>query len=519
MIEAQAQVVLAVRAFEESDRDGRLLSPYARSAATRRALRVTGLARWPQDLADAESPRYGETVFRRARVLFDTLERRMPGLRGTIGIARLGASTAPSVIAAAMVVGLLASTIGARHRFQLLALPMLALFAWNLLAYLALAARFAWPGSGAVRWLAGLFLRGALWRRLHGWSVARRAPEEWKTATVKALMRFTASWHRVAGDLLEARVRRTLHLGAAALAIGAVLGLWVRGVTLDYPATWDNPWLGASAARRLVGIVLGPAAAAFGAPVLRLPAAEGGDAVAWVELYAAAALLYVVLPRGTLALIEGWRCRRLANLRIDLRDTYFRRVFTQWRGETRHVVIVPYGFAPSPPVLTALRSLLHESFGARAEIRVSLPLPAGTPAAALDSIPRSPRDPWSRTAAGGVELSDPERESCHVVVFDPSQAPAPGVHGRFVTGLVERVASTGGRVLVALDASPRDEPPAAAPVDARLASWRGVIAGAGPTPFEFDPRLPVDDDSVRALCAALWPPGDDFRAPAAGSAS
>jgi hypothetical protein len=263
MRERRAQVVLAVRAFEEADPDGLVLPKHMRTAATRRALMVTGLSDWQGELTRARNYSNGETVLRRARLLFGDLRRKVPVLRGALRIARLGAGTAPAVIGTALVLGLMTNVLGPRRQINLLSFPILGLLGWNVMMYVAMLGVAVTRLAGGRRGgepldddeeealaprslsthLSGLFLKGALWRRLHGHRFTGSGTEGGRRITAKAMVRFGALWHRHAGPLLTARVRRTLHLGALAMMLGVIGGMYVRGLAFEYRATWESTWL------------------------------------------------------------------------------------------------------------------------------------------------------------------------------------------------------------------------------------------------------------------------------------
>lgn len=513
MLETQAQIVLLVRAFEEADREGRVLSSYARATATRRALRVTGLAKWPQELADAESTRYSETVVRRARVLCESLDRKIPGLRGMMRIAQFGVTTGPLLIFAAFGVGLLTNALGPGRRIHLLSLPLLGIIAWNLAVYALLVATIFFSPARRMRqvvpWLAERFLRSALWRRLHGWRVGKGGPREWKGIAARAMMRFAGSWHRLAGELLAARVRRTLHLTAAALVSGVIVGMYVRGLGLEYQATWESTWLTVGVTQWILRLVLGLPSLVTGLEIPDVAALRGpdgaGPAAVWIHLYAAAAALYVVLPRTVLTLAECWRCRTRADLDVDLHDAYYRRVFTEWRGGTRRIEIVPYSYAPKEHTLDALRRLLQDYFGARADVRARAPLAYGDDTAAVHDLPRSSSAAWSRQSALQAVLCDPERETCHVVLFNMAQPPEAEVHGRFLGDLMERLDEGPGRLLVVVDSTAyRQRVADPQRWSERFANWQRVARAAGLTAIELDPERPIDDESVEAVGSAIW---------------
>jgi hypothetical protein len=526
MRERRAQVVLAVRAFEEADPDGLVLPKHMRTAATRRALMVTGLSDWQGELTRARNYSNGETVLRRARLLFGDLRRKVPVLRGALRIARLGAGTAPAVIGTALVLGLMTNVLGPRRQINLLSFPILGLLGWNVMMYVAMLGVAVTRLAGGRRGgepldddeeeealaprslsthLSGLFLKGALWRRLHGHRFTGSGTEGGRRITAKAMVRFGALWHRHAGTLLTARVRRTLHLGALAMMLGVIGGMYVRGLAFEYRATWESTWLEPGQVQSLLGWVLGPAAAVLGVSLPELaplqgPDGEGGAAL-WIHLYAVTAVLYVVLPRTALALIEGWRCSRLStDIPVDLEDSYFRRQFAAWRGATRQVDILPYSFSPQPVALDRLKALLQDSFGARARIVVREPLAYGGEAAAI------PLDEGS----GGAAASG-ERESFLVVLLNLAQSPEIEVHGAFLRELKERLEEPGGHLLLLIDVSTYHErvrDPERR--QQRLRAWVRVAGEVGLSAVDLELDRPIRDNQLvdllmTSMREAMWP--------------
>jgi hypothetical protein len=197
------------------------------------------------------------------------------------------------------VAGVLADQLGPPQRVNLLAPAVWAVVAWNLAVYLVMLLPLPSAGPAGLRgWLAGLGLRGP------GGNGA--------TAAAGAL------WARHAAGLMAHRAALVLHGAAAALALGLVAGLYLRGLVLDYRAGWQSTFLDAATVQQALGWLLAPAAWFTGVAVpevapLRL--APGTDATAsaapWIHLYATTLVLAVVLPRGLLAL---WAARRAAAL-------------------------------------------------------------------------------------------------------------------------------------------------------------------------------------------------------------
>jgi len=463
MRESQAQIVLFVRAVEEADREGRILPPDARAAATRDAVRAIGVT---------DGERVGETVIDRADRLFDTIKQQIPGLSGATRIVEIGFASAPALLLLAFVVGVLTNALGPARRINLLSLPLLGILAWNVAIYVILIARVALGGT-----------------RVPSPAFVGRLAERISTSAVGARARtgFLDSWRRLAGPLLLARVQRALHVGAAALVAGAIAGMYLRGIGFEYLATWESTWLSVSQARTLLGIVLEPAAIVLRIQIPDLAPLRGpggaGDAAPWIHLYAVAALLWVMIPRAVLALVASRRCTVLADLDIDLNDPYFRRIFAEWRGTTRHVEILPYSFVPSAATLSSLQTLLHDYFGARADIRVSDPLDYGD-------------DP--------IEFAETDRERCLVLLFNLAQSPEAEVHGRFATEFRERLDAGRSGVVAFVDVSGyRNRVADPERRRERFRNWQLVLREAGLAAIEFDPELRIDDDGLELLGAAI----------------
>ena len=121
-----------------------------------------------------------------------------------------------------------------------------------------------------------------------------------------------------------ARGTTVMHWAAAALALGALLAMYWRGLVFDYQALWQSTFLSTQAAHQLVRIVLSPAAWLAGwfgsSPFpdlasfeqLRAPVSLGENAGRWIHWYAITVFLVVLLPRCLLAV---WSYRQAQNLK------------------------------------------------------------------------------------------------------------------------------------------------------------------------------------------------------------
>jgi GTP-binding protein EngB required for normal cell division len=188
------------------------------------------------------------------------------------------------VVLAAFLLGIGTDAVGsASHTVNILAPPLVLLMLWNVSVYAFIAAN-------------------ALSKSRHF-----KLPKLNQTEAI-ALARGTA----------------VMHWAAAALALGALLAMYWRGLVFDYQAQWQSTFLSSTSAHQIIGFVLSPAAwlAGFfgGMPFpdlasfeqLRAPASLGENAARWIHWYAITVFLIVLLPRSLLALWSYQKAKKLA---------------------------------------------------------------------------------------------------------------------------------------------------------------------------------------------------------------
>jgi len=518
MNERAAQMILLARAFEEADRDGTVLPLEQRMAATRRAIIVT-----TRDGGDGEFSRdvivpSEETMLRRARLIHEALRRRIPSIDRVLELSRLRSLMGPAVVFIAFVAGIFTNALGPQRHINLLALPLMGLLLWNIGIYLVMFGlclvrrQLALRGKGEgcdtgprsrdrlVSGLADGVVRFALWRSHWGWQKRSRAPKRQVQVTSRAFIRYSALWHRLTGSLLESRVRRRLHLGAAALMAGVVAGMYLRGIAFEYRATWESTLLSADRVQWLLNLVMAPATWVLGVSVpdvapLRSPG--GGDAAIWIHLYALTALFVVGIPRLSLAAVELWRGHRLKSaISLDLHDGYFRRLLADWRGSAKHVVILPYSFRPTAHTLDVMKSLFHDFFGARAHIEVRDSLEYGQPPGDMPA--------WF------LDHTDETDLRYVVVLFSLAQSPEIEVHGQLLEQLKGQLENCQGKLLVLVDRSTYKKATSEARCEERMRAWTRVVESSGITVVELDPSKAaldyrVADERMAAFRQALWP--------------
>jgi len=289
--EDQAREVLLVMS-RESAAASPLWSEADRRWATEQALAVAGDTATPERFVSARAALALQRLLPRDAAAARWLQRRWWHAGWVVVALLLGLAT-----------GLAVDQLGPPQRVNLLAPAVWAVVAWNLAVYLAA----AWS------------TRGPTWaERIASWMARDDEGAE-------------ALWLRHAAPLTVQRLLLLMHAAAAALALGLIAGLYLRGLVLDYRAGWQSTFLDAPTVQAVLGLLLAPAGALTGiavpdvAPLQLAPgAAASASAAPWIHLFAATLALAVVLPRLVLALLAALRAGALARqFPLPLTGGYF----------------------------------------------------------------------------------------------------------------------------------------------------------------------------------------------------
>lgn len=487
MNEPAALDVTAVRAVETNDGDRTVWTDADREWASRAAAAVVG------EGADGET-----FLARRSALALERIGTRDAAVPRAVRALRWRPWVGVAVVAAAFVAGVVVDRVGGGTRINLLAPPVFALLVWNLAVYLVLVVRLVVrPGRFAQTGP----LRAALTYMAAGGERARRIRGDGAGPMRAAVGALPAEWARLAAPLYAARSARILHLAAAAVALGVIAGLYVRGLAFEYRATWESTFLDAGSVQALLAVALTPGSLLTGIAVpdvaaieaIRAPASE--NAARWLHLFAATVAAVVVAPRLVLAAVAGLIERRRArHVAVPLSDPYYQRLLRGYRGGPVRVRVIPYSYTPAPPVLAGLEALLGRAYGGSASLVVEAPVSWGDEEAVA-----------ARRLPGG---HDPV-----VALFSLTATPEHEAHGRFLEALTAEAGAERPFAAVVDESAfhtrwPGDERRLAG----RRAAWRDLLTVHHADAVFADLTAPDLAEAQAALDAAL-----DAARPAAGA--
>ncbi len=296
-----------------------------------------------------------ESLERRAAFLFERLS---SWYQSIVQMARAPAPWTVPVCIIALLAGLATNLLGPVEKIHVIRNPIFLLIAWNLLVYVALLATLFAPKKkpipkaepvareGSVRqrpeamrgqsglrdaeapWLARALLPG-LWQFFHRLVFGIRE----KKTFAAIVRRFSMNWLQVAGPLVTARWKLMLHLAALFMAVGAIGGMYSRGLLQGYRVSWASTFITAEeSVNQFIAFIFAPSL--FAADLLginladqisvaRLFSPQGDDAEAWIHLFAITVLLAIVLPRALLALWQWQKIWKLKNTLALALDAYY----------------------------------------------------------------------------------------------------------------------------------------------------------------------------------------------------
>jgi hypothetical protein len=495
------RTVLLIQAIEETDRTGEVIPLADRAEASRAIVRDSAPLPFTggQGSLSAQSESF---LVRRAERLRERLQVRSPAIVHILALAGGATWLGRLLLILAFVTGISLAELDGSRRINILAFPLIGLILWNLFIYALLLV--AWLRSRAERpgvsfWSATVYER---------WITSRieallRQYTRFNVPLTTGLRRFAGDWAGISQPLLMLRAKRLLHLAAALLALGLIIGLYIRGIALRYEAGWESTFLGPESAHALIAAVYAPAAAISNIALpssdqlraLRWTAAGGGgDAAAWIHLIALTAMLYIVIPRLLAALgasLGLWRLSRRPPLPASLLGYTRALVMGVGDGSVRDIAgVTPYGYEPGPESISGLESLLATALGANLSVQMREPIRYGDEESVAGRFSGSSGATATAQSKNGTAQKSVAATGYaadwNVLLLSLAATPEVENHGALVSGLRDWLTQNAGRspLLVLVDEAPyaarmRGDTGFEQRVQERRKLWQDFVAGYG----------------------------------------
>lgn len=480
MNESNLRHTLLLRAFETRAPDD-LWPERDRLGVTQIALEQIGETSEQQSLSEPE--RAEQFVAARARAACPELFKRDPNSASAFKTLTWRPWITPAICLLAAVLGVASDALSNARQINLLAPPLIGVLIWNLGLYALLAIQSIAMPSRLAREQSGPIAR--LVTRL-GQGNARTGSQ------LGPASHFATHWMAAVRPLLSLRATRTMHLAALALAAGAVLSMYVRGLAFEFTAGWESTFLDAAQVKDLLHTVLAPASFLTGIALpdtetikaLAFSAGPGENAASWIHLWATTIALFVLLPRLALGSLSALRAHRLAdNLPYDFSEPYFDSLARTFRGDPATLVVIPYGSKMSEQAVNSLQNTFRRFYGVRSQVTLRPTVPFGDE----DDFAVNEADQNASTVA---------------ILFSLSATPELENQGQFVLNTAGQLPTT-TRLMVMIDEAAfiKRFPDNLDRLQQRQAAWRKTISVTGhPLAFiRFEPaQTEFNLDALRA---------------------
>lgn len=490
MIPNHLSKILLVQAFEESDHQGKFLPLSTRHHATQQA-RAHGHS-LEKDSTDTSV----DFLKKRTEIIWAFVKQSYPNL--TQVWSRPQPHIPVSLVALpAFVAGLLVNGLGTSQRVNLLNFPLLLILGWNVGIYLITSIMTVLKSSTTSTWMNLPLHWLAKWARqweTPAWPSIKSLDSAAAVWIRKGTQRFTNVYWKETRHLWRQRLRLTLHLGAACMALGIVLGLYIRGLALDYQATWESTFLAADQVHTFLHILLGPAAWLLQHPfpavsdIVSLQAPQHGPAGPWIHLWAMTALAVIVIPRSLMAWIGQRSLKRAREaFALPLHDPYFVHLLAPDRGQGVRVAIMPYSYQPSSGATAFLESCFLDLFGNLSTLQWQPPVPFG-----------QENPGWPEVSTSAQTL---------VVIFNAGQTPEWEVQGEWLNLVQTQMSASQSltKLLVILDEEQYRQTVDQVRSSERRQTWQRLGTQYHLTFVPFDVHTTSRDQFIQDAQAGLWP--------------
>ncbi|WP_096892572.1 DUF2868 domain-containing protein [Candidatus Scalindua japonica] len=452
MNDSAAKKVLFIKAIEEGDPAGEVLSKADRLVATQKTQSI--LQRVSDKQLNNRISKQSKEAFltKRAELLFQIVGVVYPKARTDINRIQWSGWFTVLLLILLSVSGFIANEFESGKRLNLLAFPVIGMLGWNLFVYslkvftqvfFIFRKRYSGTNQGFF-----LILISNISIRLLKKKCTHSSD---KTLVYNRCFRnYYIEWLKLSSSIYRIHVSRVFHLCAILFALGIIGGMYLRGLTTEYYAGWESTFLETETVHNFLSIALMPAAIITEQqfPTLERVASirwgNGGlgeNATDWIHLFAKTIFLFIIVPRCFLSVIAFIRERHLRThfpIQYD-KDSYFTKLFISKPGQRELMHIIPYSIELTDQQKDVLRSLFAQVLGWKAQVEFHRTISYGREDQFCREFTFSAKDPVESLA----------------ILFSLSSTPETEIHNAFISTLFKMVTDNNMvvQILIVVDES------------------------------------------------------------------
>jgi len=293
-----------------------------------------------------------EFIAKRANYLFDLLP---SSVKLVARVSRFPGNWVKLTLFTTFVIGLLSNYLGPSQLIHVVYNPLTILLVWNMLIYLFMILKSFWkvrlpkidfkpkqvfknhiPESDEdekkqkkssnflLDWVIGGIVKGIIQLR------SKFVDNSTKVTVLKKIIpAFWISYKEVAGRTLILRFKSLMNVSAVGLLIGAIAGVYFRGLFFKYNIIWQSTFVSdPETIQMILNVLFGPANLIIDGHWVSMEMVQsllnpGGTLAGdWIHKMALTTLLFIFIPRSILAIFFAKRSKKSTES-IDISESYY----------------------------------------------------------------------------------------------------------------------------------------------------------------------------------------------------
>ncbi|MCK5077836.1 MAG: DUF2868 domain-containing protein, partial [Calditrichia bacterium] len=181
------------------------------------------------------------------------------------------------------------------------------------------------------------WMLGGIYKKLYSFHLQHEGKKIDVKNIKKTLVNFWSLYRNHSGSGLFNRFNSLINVGAIGLVLGALAGIYIRGVFFEYNVIWKSTFMtDINSISTLVNILYGPASLIIDGKLISndiiqsLINSSGVSAAPWIHKLSLTVALLVLIPRTLLSILFA-RKAKTESSHIDFNQKYFKEILSDTR--------------------------------------------------------------------------------------------------------------------------------------------------------------------------------------------